>query len=334
MRGSMYSTSLVISMVFGGICGGPIGMLVAKALHSGLAIHIGLEATGVVGGALVGRRTYQRCRRSQPKWEGSESELLITKRVRFQLPPDYMEIDKEGLESDDSEETETGFQRLVDIMETETEFQRLVEIMETNKELSKLYKILILDYHQSVAEGINPLEASSDTLFDFNRLLLITYQPLETIRAVNFSIYAERILMMSIYQSIWKYCCRETTKNNELYSKYKATKIEYTGIPNSILELINQLPSRVTASLKIANLIQAYHLLDTYATSQLEMSEVSCDVLIPLFTSALALSDLDKPFAELLFMEHFLPNHLLGLESYVFSTWKATCYFITGRMLG
>ena len=318
MRGSMYSTSLVISMVFGGICGGPIGMLVAKALHSGLAIHIGLEATGVVGGALVGRRTYQRCRSSQPKWEGSESELLITKRVRFQLPPDYMEIDKEGLESDDSD----------------AEFQRLVDIMETDPKLARLYRIIIEDYHQSVAEGINQLEASSDALIDLNQLLLITYHPLETIRAVNFSIYAERILMMSIYQSIWNYCCRETTKNNELYSKYKATKIEYTEIPTSILELINQLPSRVTASLKIANLIQAYHLLDTYATSQLEMSEVSCDVLIPLFTSALALSDLDKPFTELLFMEHFLPNHLLGLESYVFSTWKATCYFITGRMLG
>ena len=134
--------------------------------------------------------------------------------------------------------------------------------------------------------------------------------------------------MMSVYQSVWEYFCKCEQSRDQLYLQRRDAKNEYHDIPHSIIDKLNQLPGRVTASLKIANLVQAYHLLDTYATSHLSMSHVSCDLLIPMFTSALSQSQLQHPFAELLFMKHFLPKDLLGKQSYILSTWEATCSYI------
>jgi hypothetical protein len=243
---------------------------------------------------------------------GSESEaLLLEPRVTFNLTPQYKIIPPR---EDDTT--------------TELEFKRLVAIVETEPKLVQSHRNIIGRYHRQVSDGTCPLDACTSALADFNNTLLITYQPLQDFSVVDLTIYAERILMMSVYEGVWRRCCHLEGDRDNKYQTERHTKNEYPNIPTSIISEINRLPSRKTASLKMASLSKAYTLLNSYAASHLSLKQVDCDTLIPMFTSALVQSNLQHPLAELMFMRHFLPDRLLGKESYILSTWEAVCLYI------
>ena len=234
MKCTTYTTSLAVAMTLGGLCGGPIGFLLAKLLHSGIVCKLGLEATGIAGGAYLGRKAHRRCQRYHPA--GPETDTLLeTRRVTFHPTPDYRAISPRPSEE-----------------ETEQEFTRLVEIVKTDEKLSRSHRNILTTYHQAVSDGHCPLEEVAEAQEDWCNVLLLTYQPVQDYCAVDLAIYAERILMMSLYSSVYQYCCEQTKTNDQTYLVKRASHNEYRNIPNSIIDKLNQLPDRVTGSLKIA----------------------------------------------------------------------------------
>ena len=132
---------------------------------------------------------------------------------------------------------------------------------------------------------------------------------------------SERVLMISLYQDLYKISRLMSLSQDRLYKiKRKRYQQEIETDPN-IIKKFNSLPLKITALQKISILLDICNLI---ANQQF----IGCDCLLIAFVNNLVKSDILNPFTEILIMESFLPGRLLGKEAYVLSTFSASAQFI------
>lgn len=313
--GKRYGKRIVFCLL-GGLIGGPIGLLLSHAIHAGIGITSLIEVITIVGGITTGNIVNNRYKADKIRYIGKPS------------PSSYQILT--GCFMDQSENT-------VDtdgIITLQTKLNLFASLLEQDHWFKKWYENLITTYYKKTEtyDKIKLIRITLDTMVrDIIKMLLeypyhkiMLAEDSDTLKPdVVITIYtvSEAVLMMSLYQHIYKIA---QVKNQTMDRKYQKKILIYQPeieTSSNIINCLNTLVDKKTASQKVAVLLKTCTLIA-------DQKFIGCDCLLIAFVSNLSKSNIRHPFTEFQIIDELLPEGLKGKEAYALSTFSASCHYL------
>lgn len=297
-KGTLHS---IMMMLLGGVIGGPLGMLIAKACHLSGAAAFWVPITGLCTGVGTGRVV------SKSKCCGHKYYHTLTS---WNPPKSIVD----------------NLRDIIVNQQIQDAFPQFLTTINSDPTFQQWYIKRLRFYHTSETPSDAIMEAKF-IIEDLTEILngWLIYN--ENDHTISIVVYVERFVMMGLYWDVMGQC-RDLEKQRDDIFINNRVKIanKSVSVSDEALLLLNTLANKQTASLKINCILAVSELLGKKAESE---GIVTCDKLIEKFVNLLGYSSIRYPFAELRFIDTFSPQGLKGRESYAVSTFMASIYYIS-----
>ena len=326
-------TPYLLTILIGSLVGGPIGLVIANLLHLGVPLTIITEIISIISAIT----TNNLIRKSYCFYQ-----IQMQFNVDVGQPPLETLIELNSCFNKISIDTNIGDGdgNGGDNLQLKHSVTKLIKLLETDNWLSGWYHALLNQFYKAKLTNFYfylpnyRQKINNDNIFlvkdtlskmvnGLLKLLLVAEgkQQIEKERVVLIYSICEHILMSSIFNELWKMARYTNNKKEKQYLKKVINYPLEISIESDIINCLNQLIKRPTASYRINILKKTCDLISNH-------QYIGCDNLLIGFVNYLAASDIKYPFSELVVMETLLPSELKGEEAYLMATFYASAQYI------